>query len=73
MSGSLRIVVDRDLCEGNGRCEQAAPAVFRVGDDDQVEVLDPAPAEALRDAVEAAAHLCPRQALRIVDAPGHPD
>jgi ferredoxin len=63
----MKIVVDRDLCEGNARCVQAAPRVFRVDDADQVELLVEQPGEELRDAVETAVALCPRQALRVVD------
>ena len=25
----MKIVVDRDLCEANARCQEAAPQVFR--------------------------------------------
>ena len=69
---TVRVIVDRDLCEGNARCVRAAPAVFRVGDDDLVEVLVEQPGPELRDAVERAIELCPRQALRVVVA-GHGD
>jgi ferredoxin len=61
----MRIVVDRDRCEGNGRCESVAPELFSVGDDEQVVVAEERPAERLREKVEAAIRLCPRQALRL--------
>jgi ferredoxin len=64
----MRIVVDRDLCEGNAVCMKMAPEVFAVGDDDQVEVLVERPGEALHAKVEAAVRRCPRQALALVDA-----
>ena len=35
---SLRIVVDRDLCEANGECMRAAPEVFLVDDNDKLIV-----------------------------------
>jgi len=63
----MKIIVDRDLCEGNARCAQVAPQVFRINDDEKLELLIEEPAEALREAVEAAAAVCPRQALKIVD------
>ena len=63
----MRIVVDRDLCEGNARCTRIAPALFEVGDDDKLRVLVERPDAALRETVEAAVALCPRQALAIVD------
>jgi ferredoxin len=64
---SFRIVVDRDLCEGNARCVQFAPEVFQTDDKDQLVILIERPGEALREKVDAAVALCPRQALSIVD------
>jgi ferredoxin len=64
----VRVLVDRDLCEGNARCVQLAPQVFRTDEDDKLVVLIERPAEALRDAVESAVALCPRQALAIVES-----
>jgi ferredoxin len=61
----MRIVVDHELCEGNAECMKAAPEVFRVGDDDQVEVLIERPPEALRARVELAVRRCPRRALAL--------
>jgi ferredoxin len=46
----------------------AAPEVFELGDDDVSRVLvDPVPEE-LREKVERAARLCPRQAITVVEA-----
>jgi len=64
----MRIVVDRDLCEGNAVCMKMAPEVFAVGDDDQVKVLIECPGPDLRAKVEAAVRRCPRQALSLTDA-----
>ena len=63
----MKLVVDRDLCEGNARCVQLAPSVFEVGDDDKLRLLVERPDAALREAVEAAIALCPRQALSLID------
>jgi ferredoxin len=67
----MRVVVDRELCQGHGVCEGEAPAVFRVverpGDYAQVELIVEQPPEALRAAVEAAVRYCPNRALRIVE------
>jgi len=63
----MRVVVDPDLCEGNRKCELAAPEVFRVGDDDLAQVLIEQPPEELREKVERAARLCPRQAFRLIE------
>jgi ferredoxin len=38
----LRIRVDHDVCVGNAMCETIAPKVFRLNDNRQSEVVDPA-------------------------------
>jgi ferredoxin len=63
----MNVIVDRDLCEGHARCVEAAPAVFEIGDDDQMYLLDPNPGEDQRRAVETAVANCPRQALSLQD------
>ncbi len=66
MSG-WRITVDRDLCQGHGVCEGEAPEVFAVSKDGVLTVLDDAPDDAHRPAVEAAVKYCPTHALSIVE------
>jgi ferredoxin len=61
----MRIIVDYDLCESNALCMQAAPEVFEVRDDDFLYVLDEEPSEELREKVEAAVRVCPKQAIRV--------
>ena len=63
----MRIVVNRALCEGNGKCEEAAPELFRLDEEDELHVLDESPPEALRAKLEAAVMLCPKNALSIED------
>jgi ferredoxin len=63
----VKVVVDRDLCEGTARCVQLAPKVFRTDDADRLEILIEEPGEELRDAVESAVALCPRQALKLIE------
>jgi ferredoxin len=63
----MRVSVDFDVCEANGLCMAAAPAVFELDDDDQLHLLQEEPAEALRPDVVAAVRACPKQALRLVD------
>ncbi len=60
----MRIVVDRDLCQGHGVCESEATAVFTVSKN-AVVVLDETPPETLRAQVEAAVKFCPTHALAI--------
>ena len=61
----MRVLVNRDLCEGNGVCAQVAPEVFAVGDDDQAKLLVAEPGEELRAKILEAVRRCPRQALAI--------
>jgi sterol 14-demethylase len=63
----MRVVVDPDLCQGHGVCESEAPAVFAVGKDHKVTILDDRPPDELRPAVEDAVRFCPTHALSIVD------
>ena len=63
----MRVVVDHTLCEGNGRCVEAAPGIFELRDDDRSYVLQERPPVSLRAKVELAARLCPRQAIRLLD------
>lgn len=61
----MKVTVNADLCEGHGRCQSAAPEVFRLGENDQAEVLQAHPPEELRAKLERAVRLCPRQAIAI--------
>jgi ferredoxin len=61
----VRVVVDRDLCQGHGVCESEVPAVFAVSKQGVLEILDEAPPEALRAQIETAVQFCPTHALRI--------
>lgn len=65
----MRIVVDRDRCEGLGMCEAMASDYFEVREDDageeSVHVLDEHPPESDRDHVHAATQACPVLALSL--------
>ena len=59
----MRIVVDRDRCEGNAVCVGIAPDLFVLDDEDYVMVTaDPIPADQEELAEQAIAE-CPRAAL----------
>lgn len=59
----MRVVVDRDRCEGNAVCVGIAPDLFVLDDDDYVMVTkDPIPADEEALAEQAIAE-CPRAAL----------
>jgi ferredoxin len=63
----MRVVVDHNLCEGNGRCVEVAPQMFELRDDDRSYVLTQSPPQDLRTKVQLAATLCPRQAIRLIE------
>jgi len=62
---SLRIVVDRDLCEANGECMRAAPEVFFVDDNDKLTLKIERPPPDLVEKVKTAVRRCPRAALAL--------
>ena len=63
----MQVVVNRDLCESNAVCMGILPQVFEVGEDDVLQILDEHPPEELRDKVEQAVRMCPKQALSVVE------
>lgn len=59
----MRVIVDRDRCEGNAICVGIDPDLFQLDDDDYVLVTaDPIPSAAEERAERAIAE-CPRAAL----------
>jgi ferredoxin len=62
----MRIVVDRDLCEGHGMCEAMAHEYFEL-DDDVMTVLEEVPPDSERVVVHAAVQACPALALSLQD------
>lgn len=61
----MRIVADKDRCEGLGMCEAMKPEFFEVGEDGAVVVLDEQPDEAHRTELQAAVDSCPVSALAL--------
>jgi len=61
----MRVVVDRDLCQGHASCEGEAPAVFSVSKQGELTILQPEPPEDLCAAVVLAVKYCPTHALSI--------
>ena len=61
----MKIIVNRDSCEGNAMCVKVAPEVFRVDDEDYVEVLMADPAPEYQARVREAVRRCPRNALAL--------
>ena len=63
----MKIVVDRDLCQGHAACEGEAPEVFSVSKQGELTIVQPEPPEDLRPKVELAVKYCPTHALSIVE------
>lgn len=62
-----RVVADYDLCESNALCEAVAPDVFRLDDNDDLQIDDPTVTDENRPRVEQAVASCPKAALSIVE------
>ena len=63
----LRIEIDRSLCSGFGSCVDAAPELFRLGDDGIAVALVE---ESAAPAALAAARACPMGAIFVSDEQG---
>ena len=61
---TLDVIVDMDLCDGHGQCEFAAPAVFALDDEGELQYEAHPPASE-RGRVEQAIRLCPVQAIKL--------
>lgn len=61
----MKVDVDWDLCESNGVCMGIVPAVFELGDDDMLTILQPEVAPEHEELVRDAVRQCPRQAITI--------
>jgi ferredoxin len=64
----MKILVDRQRCDGNGVCMGIAPEVFDVDDDLYLHVVDPIPDDPeLLARVKQAVTSCPILALKLVE------
>jgi ferredoxin len=64
----LRLELTKRKCQGYGQCTATAPAVFTLGADRKVEVLDPAGAPDA--AILQAAKGCPYRVIAVHDEAG---
>jgi ferredoxin len=62
----LKVWVDHQVCVGNAMCEAVAPNVFRLDENRQSEVADPAAAS--EETILEAAENCPVSAIVVEDA-----
>jgi ferredoxin len=63
----LRIIADRDVCEGHGMCEATSHEYFELDETATVVVLNEHPPDSDRSFVQAAVDACPVAALKLVD------
>lgn len=64
---NLKVRVKTEMCEGHGKCEKAAPEIFKVGEDDvSVVLIDGELPRELEEKAERAFRLCPRQAIELL-------
>ena len=68
MGGDVKIIVDRQLCTGHGRCYTLSADLFEA-DEEGYTVLrhDGAIPPSLADQAEKAVIACPEGAIRLVD------
>jgi ferredoxin len=61
----MKVVVNWSLCDGNGNCAAAAPDIFALDDNDEMQLLTESFGDELRDKAELAVRSCPKNALSI--------
>lgn len=62
---TLRIVLDRQLCQGHAICTGESPSHFKLAPDGTLQLLKEEVSDADLVKVERAVKYCPNQALRI--------
>lgn len=64
----MKIIVDRQRCDGNGVCMGIAPEVFDVDDDLYLHVVDNIPNDPdIQARVRQAVTSCPILALKLIE------
>jgi ferredoxin len=63
----MKVVVDRELCQGHSQCEHSAPEVFEVRDDGLAYVLREPDGPELLAKTRDASLRCPVDAISFVD------
>jgi sterol 14-demethylase len=61
----LKVILDRDLCQGHAVCVGEAPEIFRLAEDGKVALTGADVAPSLHGKVRAAAKYCPTRAIRV--------
>jgi ferredoxin len=63
----MKVVIDRDLCQGHALCFRTAPEVFELDDDGFGWLKSEDVEDGRRAEVEVAVRNCPEGAIRIED------
>ena len=63
----MKVHLDRDRCQGHGRCYVLAPAVYGADDDGYGLVISETVAEEHDEAARKGAGNCPEDAITIID------
>lgn len=63
----MKVHLDRERCQGHGRCYVLAPSVFEPDDDGYGFVVDEEVPPGLADAARRGANNCPEDAITITD------
>ncbi len=63
----LKVVLDREVCQGHAVCVGEAPELFRIGDDGKAGMLTDRPPSELYEKASLAARYCPTHAIRLVE------
>jgi ferredoxin len=67
----MRVIANRELCQGHARCEDLCPEVFATDAvEGKVVIADPEVPAALADKVRLAVRNCPEGALRVASSAG---
>jgi sterol 14-demethylase len=63
----MKIVINRDFCQGHSVCMGEAPEVFEVDDDGNLKLLREDVPPELLEKVRNAAKYCPTNAISLVE------
>lgn len=61
----MKVILDRSRCEGHAVCAELCPEVFRMADDDLVEIIKPDVPPELEQDVGLAVESCPEGCLSL--------
>ncbi len=62
-----KLVIDQDLCIGDGICETICPDAFEIRDDGLAYVTEEEPSDDIMDSVKEAIEACPVECIFLED------